>query len=51
MYMIFQYQVLVVTNDDKSILMGAKMNNFSLTAAMACIQHSCECQVVGGGEK
>ena len=51
MYMIFQYQVLVVTNDDKSILMGAKMNNFSLTAVMACIQHSCECQVVGSGEK
>ena len=51
MYMIFQYQVLVVINDDKSILMGAKMNNFSLTAVMAWIQHSCVCQVVGSGEK
>ena len=51
MYMIFQYQVLVVTYDDKSILIGAKMNNFSLTAVMAWIQHSCVCQVVGSGEK
>ena len=51
MYMIFQYQVLVVINDDRSILMGAKMNNFSVTAVMAWIQHSCVCQVVGSGEK